>query len=85
MKIGTHQRLSKTAELVVDIDGRSLENVPEQKLLGIKIDQTLSWNSQIDYVCKNVSRKITLLKQLSKYVPRSHLELYYNALYFTKL
>ena len=50
-----------------------------KKLLEIIIDKTLSWDKQIDSVCLNISRRITLLKILSKYVDESSLKQYYNA------
>ena len=40
----------------------------QQKLLGIHIDDKLSWSFHIDNLCSTISSKISLLKQLSKYV-----------------
>ena len=57
----------------------NLSNVENQKLLGIIIDKTLSWDSQIDSVCQKLTRRITLLKVLSKYVDKSSLKQYYNS------
>ena len=45
----------------------------------IYIDNTLKWDKQVDFVCLNVSRKINLLKLLSKNVSRTGLNQYYNA------
>lgn len=79
MTIGTRQNLSNTFSMNISIDNESISNVSHQKLLGIIIDKTLSWDKQIDSVCLNITRRITLLKMLSKYVDRKHLEQYYNA------
>ena len=50
-----------------------------QKLLGIIIDKSLTWDKQIDAVCLNVTRRITLLRLLSKYVDQNSLKLYYKS------
>ena len=52
----------------ITINERSTEPVNAQKHLGITIDKKLIWEQQIDLVCRNVSRKLTLMKLLSKYV-----------------
>ena len=79
MSIGSRQNLSKYEELNIRIDNEDISNVDNQKLLGIIIDKTLSWDKQIDSVCLNITRRITLLKLLSKYVDMPNLKLYYNS------
>ena len=54
-----------------------IKAVDSQKLLGIIIDKSLTWDKQIDVVCLNVTRQITLLKLLSKYLDQNSLKLYY--------
>ena len=46
-----------------------IHNVSKQKLLGIYIDENLSWSSHIDPLCSIIASKISLLRQLSEYVP----------------
>ena len=48
-------------------------------MLGIQVDQMLTWDKQIDSVCLNITRKITLMKMLSTYVNQDSLELYFNS------
>ena len=43
------------------------------------IDPTLSWDKQVDSVCLEVVRNITLLKLLSKHADQKSLNLYYNS------
>ena len=50
------------------INEHGIEPVSAQKHLGITIDKNLTWEQQIDLVCRNVSRTLTLIKLLSKYV-----------------
>ena len=54
------------------IDWEIIKEIENQKLLGVIIDKTLSWDKQIDAVCLNVTRRITLMKLLSKYLDQSH-------------
>ena len=79
MNIGTRQNLLNVHDINIIIDGENISNVENQKLLGIIIDKTLSWDSQIDSVCQKITRRITLLKVLSKYVDKSSLKQYYNS------
>ena len=79
MSIGSRQNLSNSDDLFIIIDDDDISNVDNQKILGIIIDKTLSWYKQIDSVCLNITRRITLLKLLSKYVDMPNLKLYYNS------
>ena len=63
----------------VTINEHSIESVSAQKYLGITIDKNLTWEQQIDLDCRNVSRKITVTKLLSKYVNQNSLKQYYNS------
>ena len=65
--------------IAVFIDGEIIKEVENQKLLGIIIDKTRSWDKQIYAVCLNVTRRITLMNKLSKYLDKSHLNQYYNS------
>ena len=79
MSIGTRQLLAKIESLDLHIKNEQIKAVDSQKLLGIIIDKSLTWDKQIDAVCLNVTRRITLLKLLSKYVDQNSLKLYYKS------
>ena len=79
MSIGTRQLLAKIDSLDLHIKNEQIKAVDSQKLLGIIIDKSLTWDKQIDAVCLNVTRRITLLKLLSKYVDQNSLKLYYKS------
>ena len=51
----------------------------KQKFLGIYIDESLTWSSHIDYLCSHISKKISLLRNLSKYVPVKVLKMFYQS------
>ena len=69
MTIGTRQRLDGTDHLDIKADNINIRSVSNQKLLGLHIDENLNWNTLIDNLCKIVSSKISLLRQLAEYVP----------------
>ena len=69
VSVGTRQRLGDYREIELKSDDICTQNVSKQKLLGVYIDENLNWSARIDYLCSNISSKILLLRQLSKYVP----------------
>ena len=77
--VGSKHMTSADDGISVTINEHSIESVSAQKHLGITTDNNLTWEQQIDLVCRNVSRKLTLLKLLSKYVNQNSLQQYYNS------
>ena len=78
--IGTSQRLARCqSKLDVTVNDHKIENSESEKLLGIHIDQCLNFDKHIDYVCKNVTSKISLLCKIKQYLPLQTRKLYYNA------
>ena len=69
MTIGTRQRLVGTDHLNIKADNINIRSVSNQKLLGLYIDENLNWNTHIDNLCKAVSSKISLLRQLAEFAP----------------
>ena len=78
MLVGTKKRLSDSRTLDIKIDDETIKHVSKQKLLGVYIDENLTWSSHIDHLCSIVSSKITLLRQLPTYVPTHVQKLYYQ-------
>ena len=66
MSIGTRQNLLNSDLLQIYLNDELLRTTDTQKLLGGIIDKNLIWDSHIDSVCLNITRRITLMKQLSK-------------------
>ena len=79
MTAGTRQILNHNVALEIYMDGKLLRAVDNQKLLGVVIDKHLTFDIQIDNVCLNITRRITLLKLLSKYIDITNLNKYYNS------
>ena len=78
--IGTSQRLSRCqSNLEIIVNNHKIECSEYEKLLGIQIDKSLSFVKHIDYVCKNLTSKISLLCKIKQYLPSETRKLYYNA------
>ena len=50
------------------------------KLLGLEIDEELSFSEHITTVCKKVTQRIGLLKKIMNHLPLKRRFLYYKAL-----
>ena len=73
-----HRTQNEASKLDITIDGNEIKQVDKQKLLGVYIDENLLWTAHIDYLCSTISTKISLLKQLSRYVPVKVQKLFYQ-------
>ena len=79
MVLGTKPKEHDTYLLDLSADGNKIEKVPKQKLLGIVIDDHLSWAPHIDYLCSTISSKISLLRHISIYVPQNIQKIFYQS------
>ena len=79
MAAGTKRRLADTRKLNIQVDGTCIENVSKHKLLGLYIDENLNWSAHFDYLCANVSSKISLLHQQSQYIPQHAQKMFYQS------
>ena len=79
--VGSKHMTSANEGISITINEHSIESVSAQKHLGRTIDKNLTWEQQIDLVCRYVSRKLTLkcMKILSKYFNQNSLKQYYNS------
>ena len=62
--------------LHIHLSGSQIEQVSSFKLLGVLINDTLTWTDHINHVITKVSRNVNLLRRLSWFLPRSLLALY---------
>ena len=69
MTVGTSKRLDGSYHLDIKAGDVSIKHVTSQKHLGVYIDENLNWGSHVEYLCKTVSSKISLLQKLSENVP----------------
>ena len=50
--------------LNVFLNGNNLEQVTSEKLLGVTIDESLSWKQQIKVIKRTITYKISLLRRI---------------------
>ena len=61
-------------------DNTVLDKVSTTKFLGVFIDHKLSWKTQIDNVCKTISRNIGVINKLKYFLPSCTLVTLYHTL-----
>ena len=80
MIIATRQKHQiQPLQLNLSLNSTYIEQVREHKVLGIIIDEKLSWSSQVESLCKRLSQNIFLLSKLRLYVDRDALKLFFFA------
>ena len=82
MVISTSYKLKLNKELNLTINDVMIENVTVQKLLGVYIDNTLSWKAQMSKVSSKLNSKIALLKRISYYLTYDMKLLFLQCLYY---
>jgi hypothetical protein len=73
------RRLSRT-ELELNLDGVNIEPVFKEKLLGMEIDNFLTFNKLVSSLCSKVSLRILALRRIKRFLPNFARKIFYNAL-----
>ena len=79
MIIGSKHMLQRSDQLSLKVNGTNLDNVNVQKVLGVFVDNNLNWHAHIDYLCKQINNKISLLKHILYYLSDEMKVLFYNS------
>jgi len=72
--------LVTSTSIDVSLNGSNIEHVTDFKLLGITLDQDLSFNRQIEELCKKLTKHIGLLHHISPYLKRNQRDIYYSTI-----
>ena len=75
-----HSSLADGNHLSMTLDGAEIEQVTSYKLLGVTLDQDLTFSDHISSLKAKLSQRIGLLKKIKRYLPIKERLLYYNAL-----
>ena len=62
----------------VKMNGQPLLQIHKQKLLGVVIDQDLTWNVQVKNICNTVSRNLAPFRRIKSYLPFDTRKLFYQ-------
>ena len=79
--VGTKTRVNESRLLNIQADRVSIQTVSKQKLLGIYIDENLTWSLHIDHLCSLISSKNSLLGQLATHIPTHAQKLFLLGVY----
>ena len=79
MTIGSRQILAK-GKLNLNLRGSSIENVESFKYLGVLLDERLTWDQHVDFLCKKVSKRLGVLRRASEFLDIPSRKLLYYAL-----
>ena len=80
MIFGTTYMLDKCKDVSLTYDNTLIETVSELKYLGVKFDNTMSWTSHVNYLSKNVSKRIGIIRRVKHFLPHCTLEMLSKAL-----
>ena len=72
-----------TAELF--IDNQQINQVQETSLLGVILDENLSWKSHISHISSKIAKSIRIIFRTSFYLVKSSLKMLYYALVYPYL
>jgi len=80
----TGKRLRKrivqdSGKLVVKRDNAEIENV-NHKLLGMIIDEDLTYEVHVDELCNKLSKRLGLLRRISPYLKKNQRIIYFEAI-----
>ena len=68
-----------TAMLEVAMDTAEIEQVASHKLLGLIIDEDLTYEVHIDNLCNKLTKQLGLLRYISPYFKKNQRIIYFNA------
>ena len=63
----------------IQLNGTPIEQVQSYKFLGVVVNDTLTWDDHIQFVCTKVSKSLNLLRRLAWFLPRRALCCFYSA------
>ena len=81
MLITSRQKRNNLYESVLSLKYNDIDikMTTSDKILGVHVDENLSWNDHYQHVSKKVSPYLWLLSKIKTYLPQEHRILYYNS------
>ena len=84
--LGTHQRLHQidyapeTTPFKLVVNDYEIRRVRKVKYLGLIVDENLTWEEHIHYICGKIKRGVGVLKQIRNFIPKDSLLMLYQTL-----
>ena len=80
MLITTHQKRTSliNGQLSLHLNDDELNMITNDKVLGIIIDNNLTWSQHVDKVCKKITSHVWLLARIKYYLNTSHRVQFYK-------
>ncbi len=75
-----HRATLTNCTLNLKVGDKPIKQVNEAKLLGIIIDESLTWDKHIYKMCNKISKRLGLLKRLKNFIPNNTLLMLFNSL-----
>ena len=74
------KRLSAdNTNLNITLTGKNIEQVANHKILGVNLDQDLTFETHVEELCKKLSKRLGLLRRISSYLKQKQKAYYYEA------
>ena len=67
---GTKCSVKNKPQLNIIVKGMPIEQVEDTKLLGITLDNKLTWSKQVDKTVAAIGRNLSVIKRCAKYIPQ---------------
>jgi hypothetical protein len=65
--------------LNITLTGKNIEQVANHKILGVNLDQDLTFETHVEELCKKLSKRLGLLRRISPYLKQKQKAYYYEA------
>ena len=77
---GTRAKLQGTRDINLDISGQPLERTTKMKYLGMILDDRLTFDDHIDYICNKAVKKLGILRKAQNFLDLDTSVLLYKSL-----
>ena len=72
--------LTKKSDLILE-DSTKIPSAEEYAILGLTIDNRLTFNNHLKNLCKNIANKLNTLKRIAPYLDHNQIRLIYNSFF----
>ena len=79
-----HLLTSSSSKVSIYVDNCNIKNSKCQKLLGIKIDNKLNFNTDVDEICKKAGKKLNALSSVTTSMDLSKRRILLNAFFISQ-